>query len=160
MHEKISNTSLSASSMPGRYLEDFKVGEKFVTQTRKITATELEDFARISWLDSPAHLDDEFAKTTPFGVRIAQEMLVESIVGGLWYKTGLTAGTFISHIGHTAEFPGKAKIGDEITVDIEVKAITEMDKDKGQLTVVFLARNQLGQNVGKVELDAIIKRRP
>jgi len=146
--------------MPGRYLEDFKVGEKFTTQTRKITATEIDDFARISWLDAKPHMDEEFAKTTKYGARIAQEMLVESIVGGLWYQTGLTFGTFISHLGHTAEFPGKAKIGDEITVEIEVKAITETDADKGKITVIFYARNQLGENVGKIELDALIKRRP
>ena len=39
-----------------------------------VTAEDVESFARISLDNNPVHLDEEFAKTTPFKRRIAHGM--------------------------------------------------------------------------------------
>jgi len=51
-----------------------KIGDKFSKQ-RKVTDELIRKFAEVSGDYNPIHLDDEFAKTTRFGRRIAHGML-------------------------------------------------------------------------------------
>ena len=55
-----------------QYFEDYEVGSERVTGGRTITETDIVMHAMHSGDFYPHHVDAEFAKTTPFGQRIAQ----------------------------------------------------------------------------------------
>jgi len=58
---------------------DLKIGDEFST-TRKITDELIRRFADLSGDYNPIHLDDEFAKGTRFGRRIAHGMLSAAFI--------------------------------------------------------------------------------
>ena len=53
---------------------DLKIGDEFST-SREVTDEVIRKFAEVSGDFNPIHLDEEFAKTTRFGKRIAHGML-------------------------------------------------------------------------------------
>ncbi|HJH09811.1 MAG TPA: dehydratase, partial [Psychrobacter pasteurii] len=52
------------------YLEDVKVGDKWVSRTESISEAEIKDFAK-DYDPQPYHLDNERAKDTFFGTLVA-----------------------------------------------------------------------------------------
>ena len=78
------------------YFEDFEVGQRFVTAGRTVTEADVVNFAGVSGDYNPIHTDAEFAKSTPFGQRIAHGLLVLSMLTGLRQRTGATDGTLIA----------------------------------------------------------------
>lgn len=69
-----------------QYFEDYQVGHMRETLGRTITETDFVVHAGHSGDFFPHHMDEEFAKTTPFGRRIAHGTMVLTI------GVGLTAG--------------------------------------------------------------------
>jgi acyl dehydratase len=65
------------------YFEDYVVGETRETQGRTITETDVVFHAGHTGDFYPHHVDDEFARTTPFGRRIAHGTMVFAIGIGL-----------------------------------------------------------------------------
>lgn len=70
------------------YFEDFEVGQRFVTPGRTVTEADVVNFAGVSGDYNPIHTDAEFAKSTPFGQRIAHGLLVLAMLTGLRQRTG------------------------------------------------------------------------
>ena len=66
-----------------KYYEDYQVGEQRQTTGRTITETDFIVHAGHTGDFFPHHMDAEFAKTTPFGQRIAHGTMVFSIGIGL-----------------------------------------------------------------------------
>jgi len=60
----------------------FKVGDSF-SRSREVTDELVRAFAEVSGDHNPIHLDDEFAKTTRFGRRIAHGMLSGAFRSGV-----------------------------------------------------------------------------
>ena len=61
----------------GRYWEEFTVGEVLVTGRRTIDGGDVSRFAGLTGDFNPLHVDAEFAKTTPFGERVAHGILTQ-----------------------------------------------------------------------------------
>ena len=80
----------------GRYFEEFQVGEKLTTQSRKVTDADIMTFAALTGDDNRIHTDPEFSRTGPFGKRIAHGLLGLSIASGLLWQTGILDGTVIA----------------------------------------------------------------
>ena len=57
------------------YFEDYTLGERFVSPARTITEADIINFASLTGDWHPLHTDVEYAKSTPFGERIAHGML-------------------------------------------------------------------------------------
>ena len=53
------------------YYEDVQVGAEFRVPGRSVTEQDLDRFAEISGDDHPIHTDEQYARATPFGRRIA-----------------------------------------------------------------------------------------
>jgi acyl dehydratase len=53
------------------YYEDVQVGADFRVPGRSVTEQDLDRFAEISGDDHPIHTDEQYARATPFGRRIA-----------------------------------------------------------------------------------------
>jgi acyl dehydratase len=65
---------------------------------------------------NPLHTDEEFAKGTVHGTRIAHGLLGASIASGLVAQMGLSIGTALGFLGMTWKYTGTIKAGDTIHV--------------------------------------------
>lgn len=76
-----------------KYFEDFSVGDSITTRARTVTEADIVNFAGVSGDFFPLHTDEEYAKKTIFGKRIAHGFLVLTIASGLFplYEVAIVA---------------------------------------------------------------------
>jgi 3-hydroxybutyryl-CoA dehydratase len=91
--------------------------------TRRITASDVEGFAGVSGDYNPIHLDEDFAKNTRFGRRIAHGMLTASLISSVIANKLPGAGSI--YLGQTLQFVAPVFLDDEITARVTVKEIRE-----------------------------------
>ena len=82
------NERLGQAEKQGRAFEDFALGEIVVTDGRTIDVSDISAFAGLTGDFYPLHVDEEYARKTPFGGRIAHGPLTFSISSGLMYQSG------------------------------------------------------------------------
>lgn len=71
---------------PDLYFEDIEVGARFDVPGRALTEADFEQFAKISGDHHPIHTDEEYARTTIFGRRIAHGPLGVALAIGMFAK--------------------------------------------------------------------------
>ena len=128
--------------------EELQVGTKD-TLTRTLTEQDLLLFAKVSGDTNPVHLDEDFAATTQFEGRIAHGMWTASLIScALATKLPGPGGIYL---GQELKFLRPVKIGDTVTVQLEVQEINERRK---RATVITNVVNQDGKAVvkGKAEI--------
>jgi 3-hydroxybutyryl-CoA dehydratase len=119
----------------------FKVGDSF-SRSREVTDELVRAFAEVSGDHNPIHLDDEFAKTTRFGRRIAHGMLSGAFISAvLGYELSERK---IVYLSQTMRFTAPVYIGDTVTTTATVKGIRE---DKNIVTMDTVCANQNGETV-------------
>jgi oxepin-CoA hydrolase/3-oxo-5,6-dehydrosuberyl-CoA semialdehyde dehydrogenase len=107
--------------LTGRFYEDFNVGERFVTPSRTVTEADIVNFAGVSCDFYYLHTDEEKARRTMFGGRIAHGMLVVSIVTGLWFRLGIFGDSIIALYGiDRLRFTAPVRPGDTIRAVLTV----------------------------------------
>jgi 3-hydroxybutyryl-CoA dehydratase len=109
---------------------------------KTISESDVYLFAGITGDLNPVHVDEEFAKTTPFGARVAHGPLTFSLCAGL-------LGTELPGVGTVAvtnevAYEAPVYIGDTIAVRIEVSAL---DPDRNRATFAVTWHNQDGKQV-------------
>lgn len=110
--------------------------------TRTITETDIILFAGLTGDNYPVHIDEEYARHTRFGGRIAHGMLVGSFVSTLnGWLLGIGGGISLKQ---TLEFRKPVRPGDTISA---VAEITELIPEKRQLRVKHTLTNQKGEIV-------------
>jgi acyl dehydratase len=127
----------------GKYYEDFEIGETYVSQGRTITEADDATFAGLSGDFNPLHTNAEFAKTTPFGQRIAHGMLTVAVSTGMSNWSGLFAGTTIALLEQNIKYKGAVMFGDTVHLRMTVTEKKETSKpDRGIVTVAAQMFNQ------------------
>lgn len=97
------------------WYEDFEVGSVVTTPARTVLEADIAMFAGLSGDYNPIYTDDEFAKQTEFGQRVAHGLLGLAIASGLSSRTGLLDGTVVAFLGMDEwRFLKPIKIGDTI----------------------------------------------
>ncbi len=129
---------------------DLKVGDKFST-TKQITDAVVRAFAELSGDYNPIHLDDEFAKTTMFGKRIAHGMISGALISAvLGYEFKERKVVYLSQ---TMKFTAPVFIDDTVTA---TATVTNIREDKPIVTIECICTNQNGETVvtgeGKIML--------
>ncbi len=103
-------------------IENIPFDELYIGQTCSYEKTVSEEdvlmFARISGDNNPVHLDEDFAKTTQFGGRIAHGMYTAAIISAAMALHLPGPGSV--YISQAMKFRAPVKIGDTLTVNIEV----------------------------------------
>ncbi len=118
-----------------------KVGDKD-SVSKKITAAVVEAFADISTDNNPLHLDEAFAKTTPFGRRIAHGMISAGLISAV-------VGTKIPGFGavymsQSLKFRRPVFLDDTLTAWAEV---AEKIEEKKRVVMKTWVENQNGEVV-------------
>jgi len=122
-------------------IDQLTVGD--AAESRKtISETDVYLFAGVSGDFNPLHVDAEYAKTTPFGARVAHGPLTFSLCAGLLGTELPGLGTVAVSNQITYEAP--VFIGDTIAVRVEV---AELDPDRNRATMAVTWRNQEGTQV-------------
>lgn len=146
---------------PGRYFEEFEIGESMETPARTITEADVVMFAGLSGDYNPLHTDVEFAKETMFGERIAHGMLGLSIVSGLAWRTGFMEGTADALISVETKFRNPVKFGDTIRARFAVKQKKEMKRlGGGFVTLSVTVLNQRDETIQKGDWTVLIRSAP
>ncbi len=141
------------------YFEDCEMGWETVTGSRTVTEADIVNFAGVSGDYNPLHMDEEFAKKTPFGKRIAHGLLGMSIGTGLPRSHPPLA--IMAFLG-VKEWTFKAPIfiGDTIHMKNTVVERRETSKkDRGLVTFKRQIINQKGEVVQEGEALLLIQRR-
>ncbi len=63
-------------------LQDIHVGDRAALE-RTISVSDIDTFAQVSGDHGPLHVDEEYARTTPFGKRVAHGMFLGALVSQL-----------------------------------------------------------------------------
>ncbi|MGC8637564.1 MAG: MaoC family dehydratase [Athalassotoga sp.] len=98
--------------------DKIEIGQNFESD---ITVTDemVKEFAKITGDNNPLHLDEEFAKKTQFGKRIAHGMLVASLISKVLGRDFPGPGTV--YVSQFVQFRKPVYIGEDVKIRIEVK---------------------------------------
>ena len=116
-----------------------------------IDENDIQAFANISGDYNPAHTNDEYAKKSVFGRRIAHGMLSASYISAVLGTKMPGPGTIYLH--QDLDFKKPVYIGDEITTIVEVAKI--LNPEKGIYELKTKCVNQNGDIV--VDGTAVVK---
>jgi 3-hydroxybutyryl-CoA dehydratase len=131
---------------------NFSVGDS-AEITKTIEQTDIEAFASVTGDHNPVHVDEEFAKTTRFGRRIAHGMLTASLISSV--LANKLPGEGSVYLGQTLQFVAPVFPGDEVTARVTVKEIRE---DKPILKLETICSNKRGEIVIRGEATVLIHR--
>jgi len=132
----------------GLTFDQFNLGDTFASQARTVTEADVVTFAGLSGDYNPLHTDEEFAKTTPFGTRIAHGMLSAAMATGMANWTGVFEGTTLALMEQVIQYKGAVKFGDTIHLELKVAEKKETSKpDRGVVVFETHVCNQEGKAV-------------
>lgn len=131
---------------------DIKLGD-FAEVEHFITDEDIQTFGRLSGDYNPLHFDEEWAKTTMFGSRIAHGLLTASFISTAIGMHLPGAGTI--YIGQSMRFLGPVRIGDTVIARVEV---VKLDDEKERVTLRTTCTNQRGKLVLDGEAEVTLMR--
>lgn len=127
----------------GRTYEEISVGDR-ASFTKTISETDVYLYAGISGDFNPVHIDEEYAKTTPFGRRIAHGGLAGSLLAPVLGMKLPGLGTVALEV--TQKYRAPVYPGDTITCEVQVTGKLERLK---AVEMKILWTNQAGTTVSK-----------
>ncbi|MEE4270707.1 MAG: MaoC/PaaZ C-terminal domain-containing protein [Thermoanaerobaculales bacterium] len=116
--------------------DEIEVGQT-ATYSKTVADRDLRLFAVISGDVNPVHLDEEYARTTPFKGRIAHGMITGALVSAALALKLPGPGTI--YLGQNLSFRKPVYIGDTLTVTLQV---TEKRDDKQFISIGCEVANQ------------------
>lgn len=117
------------NDLNGYDIEDLKPGQK-ATFSRTITEADIVLFAGVSGDNNAVHLNEEFARTTAFGGRIAHGMLSASVISAAIANRLPGPGTV--YLSQQLRFRAPVRPGDTVHATVEVVNI-DLAKARAQL---------------------------
>ena len=143
------------------YYEDFTAGVEHVTRGRTITESDVVNFAGLSGDFIELHTNEEYARQSPFGRRIAHGLLTLSISSGLMVQMNLITDTVPAFYGiDKLRFVKPVFIGDTIHVRKRVVDTMAKSSEMGVVTFDTTVLNQKGETVLVCRDKLAIKKRP
>ena len=136
-------------------LTNFPFDELEIGQTanyeKTLTEREIILFAAARGDTNPLHMDEEYASSTPFGGRIAHGIWTASLISAA--IANVMPGPGSIYLGQTLKFSRPVKIGDTITIQLEV---TEKNEKRKRVNIQCSGSNQEGKQIisGVAEVQA------
>lgn len=141
------------------FLEDLKVGQRFLSRTHTLNADEIKAFAA-RYDPQPFHLDEDAARHSLFGGLAASGWHTAAITMRLIVESMPIAGGVIGTSGELA-WPMPTRAGDTLQVESEILEVlpSRSRPDRGSATVRILTRNQNGETVQTFTCRIVLARR-
>jgi acyl dehydratase len=146
----------------GLFWEDWEPGREWESAARTIGEAEISAFAGLSGDYNPLHVNEEYAKTTIFGTRVAHGPLVYAVAAGLLFQLHLYDDTLIAFLGfEDLRFTAPVRAGDTVRARIKVLERRETSKpDRGVVVRELRVLNQHDTCVQEGRQVFLVKRRP
>ena len=125
----------------GKTIEELKVGDKAYF-AKTLTESDMMLFAGISGDQNQLPVNEEFAKQTPYGQRIAHGMLTAGFVSTILGMKLPGFGTYLNKM--SVRFTAPVFLGDTIEICVE---LTDIDKPANRIKFKALTINQHGKKV-------------
>lgn len=117
-----------------------KVGD-IASFSKKITSEDILTYAEVSGDDNPVHINEEYARESIFGERIAHGYHIGSFISAAIGKYLPGQGSI--YLSQSMQFLSPVRIGDEITATVEVIDIPK----KKRVLLKTVCTNQHGEEV-------------
>lgn len=148
--------------MTTRYLEDFKVGEKFTSAKVHVSEADILDYAH-KYDPQPFHKDKEAAKHGLFGEVVASGFQTCALSFKLFFETGvITACNMGAPAVDNVRFLKPLKAGDTLQVEVEVAEVrpSKTKPGRGIMVLHYKTTNQRGETMCTMTIPHIVRRRP
>lgn len=143
------------------FLEDFKIGQKFVSGKAKVKEVDIKEFAS-SFDPQPFHTNKELAQSSFFNGLVASGWHTAGIAMKLLVESNLKpSGGLIGAGIDELRWPMPVYPNDELSLDIGVIDIrhSQSKPDRGLVKIKVLTKNQSGQIVMSYIATLVIKSR-
>ena len=130
-----------------RWFEDFKLGDRFESPGKTLTDAHFLFFAGMTGDAHPIHYDDEYAKGTRFGRRLAHGLLLTSMTAvGASTLAPVIEHSIVAFVEQTTRFLAPAFVGDTIKPRHEVVEL-QRKRSAGLLTLRVTLTNQRDETI-------------
>jgi len=146
---------------PEKYWDDAAVGDSCKSPTYTVTAERIDAYAELTGDFTPVHVDEEYARNSHFGQRVAHGLMGLSVADGLKTQCEYRFLPGMS-LGWTWDFALPIYIGDVLHIEFSVGSM-RASKSKPDWGIVVLPTrlfNQKGQVLQQGEHRLMIPRRP
>ncbi|RZK99201.1 MAG: MaoC family dehydratase [Rubrivivax sp.] len=147
-------------SEPTLFLDDFSVGQRFVSGEHPIDEAQIKAFAA-QFDPQPFHLDGEAAKDTLFRGLAASGWHTAAITMRLMVMGGIPVEGGLIGAGGEISWPRPTRPGDVLHVESEVMSVapSKSKPQQGMLTVRSETRNQQGDILQVLVVKMVVPRR-
>ena len=137
----------------GWYFEDYEVGKEIRSSSRTVTEADIVNFAGITGDWNPIHTDEEFARKSVFGRRIAHGTLTFAIMTGLFARLGIIERTIVAFYGvDRLRFIKPVFIGDTLTA---IARVIEKE-DRGNAGMIVMEASAVNQR-NEIVLSSVVR---
>lgn len=145
---------------PERYWDDAAVGDSGEGPSVTVTEEMILGYAQLTGDFTPVHVDEAYARTTPFGTRVAHGLLGLALADGLKTQADYRFVPGMS-MGWTWDFALPIRIGDSVRVRFRVASLRTTKRQGWGIAVMPTELvNQHGEVVQRGEHKVMIPRRP
>ena len=146
--------------MKERYFEDLKRGDRFKSQTYKVTKDEIISFAR-EFDPQPFHLD----------VAVARQTMFKELIASGWHTAAITMRLFVQTLNFAEgaiglgvdelRWPNAVKPNDVLQVEVEIVDLRESRSkpSHGVVRLRYVTTNQRSEVVQTMMASALVLRR-
>ncbi len=120
--------------------------------TKTIGDEDIQRYAEITGDTNPVHLDEEYARTTRFGRRVAHGMLTAGFISTVLGTKLPGPGTI--YLGQTLRFLAPVYPGDTITATVRIE---RYDEARGHMTLSTVCANGAGEPVMTGEAEVLYR---
>ena len=144
-----------------RYWDDARVGDSCISPSYEVTEARVMAYAELSGDHTPVHTDESYARSTPFGTRVAHGLFGLAIADGLKTISDLRFVPGMS-LGWSWDFVAPIKLGDTLRVRFHVGSMRPSNSKPGWGIVVLPSEliNQRDEVVQRGEHRLMLPRRP
>jgi acyl dehydratase len=147
----------------GLYYEDLPVGKVVKHELRRtVTETDNTWFSALTMNPQPLHMDEEFAKQSPYGTRIVNSIFTLGLITGMTVSD-MTMGTTLGNLGFKEiSFPHPVHHGDTLRSETEIIEARESASrpEAGIVTARHRGYNQDDEVICECVRIFMMKRRP
>ena len=126
-----------------RYWDDAVVGDECVSPPYEVTEARVMAYAELTGDHTPVHTDEAYARTTPFGTRVAHGLFGLSIADGLKTNSAMRFVPGMS-LGWEWSFIAPIKLGDTLRVRFRVGS-KRVSKSRPGWGIVILPSELINQ---------------
>lgn len=149
---------------PSLFFEDLAVGTSWKTPSRTVTEADVVAFAGVTGDRFPLHTSEEFARSTPFGTRVAHGLLgLTFALGLMWPRTGEFNESSIAFLGvENWNFLSPIAFGASVHVEYEVSVQrpSRSKNDRGIVDFDVRLIGECGEELQRGTFKLLLAKRP